>query len=171
MRRLLQNKNLMVSVNSREGKYISVLDIIQGLVDPMEVHKSLQRLRELNNQSFIPWGPSSIQVALARPSPYIASAYKVTGLMMANHTCMGNVRDGDDDDEQLFAKLAKQFDKSYKRRAYLHNYTELDIFKDLTEFDESREVVSETIDEYKRAESSDYISVQYLLFVITKHDM
>lgn len=59
----------------------------------------------------------------------------------------------------MFAKLAKQFDKSYKRRAYLHNYTEIDIFKDLTEFDESREVVSETIDEYKKAESSDYISV------------
>ena len=57
----------------------------------------------------------------------------------------------------MFEKLTKQFDKSYKRRAYLHNYTELNVFKDLTEFDESREVVSETIEEYKKAESMEYI--------------
>lgn len=31
------------------------------------------------------------------------------------------------------------------------------MFKDLTEFDESREVVSETIEEYKKAESMEYI--------------
>lgn len=97
MRRLLQNKNLMVSVNTRTGKYISVLDIIQGSIDPMEVHKSLQRIREQNNQNFISWSPASIQVAVARPSPYITSTYKVTGLMMANHTSMGSVSDDDDD--------------------------------------------------------------------------
>ncbi|KAK8826601.1 hypothetical protein WA538_006060 [Blastocystis sp. DL] len=148
MRRLLQNKNLMVSVNTRAGRYVSVLDIIQGVVDPMEVHKSLQRIREQNMQRFIPWGPASIQVALSRTSPYLATTYKVSGLMMANHTSMGT----------LFAKLVHQFDKSYKRRAYLHNYTELDIFKDLSEFDESRTVVGDIIDEYRRAESVNYIS-------------
>ena len=68
----------------------------------------------------------------------------------------------------MFAKLVHQFDKSYKRRAYLHNYTELDIFKDLSEFDESRlvnwggvmcrTVVGDIIDEYRRAESVNYIS-------------
>lgn len=92
MRRLLLNKNLMVSVNTRTGRYISVLDIIQGAVDPMEVHKSLQRIREQNNQQFIPWGPASIQVALSRKSPYLPSTHKVAGLMMANHTSMGMVR-------------------------------------------------------------------------------
>ena len=56
MRRLLQNKNLMVSVNTRTGRYISIVDIVQGLVDPMEVHKSLQRIREQNVHRFVPWG-------------------------------------------------------------------------------------------------------------------
>ena len=91
MRRLLQNKNLMVSVNTRKGRYISVLDIIQGAVDPMEVHKSLQRIREQNTHNFIPWGPASIQVALSRTSPYLATTHKVSGLMMANRTSMGTV--------------------------------------------------------------------------------
>ena len=37
---------------------------------------------------FIPWGPASIQVALSRKSPYVETANKVSGLMIANHTSM-----------------------------------------------------------------------------------
>merc|ERR1719460_1157896 len=46
MRRLLQTKNIMVSASTRKGCYISILNIIQGEVDPTQVHKSLQRIRE-----------------------------------------------------------------------------------------------------------------------------
>ena len=37
----------------------------QGEVDPTQVHKSLQRIRERKLANFIEWGPASIQV---RPS-------------------------------------------------------------------------------------------------------
>ena len=43
--------------------YISILNIIQGEVDPTQVHKSLQRIRERKLAQFIPWGPASIQVS------------------------------------------------------------------------------------------------------------
>ena len=43
MRRLLQPKNMMMNTGSRESKlnhcYISILNIIQGEVDPTQVHK------------------------------------------------------------------------------------------------------------------------------------
>ena len=49
MRRLLQPKNMMVSTD-RDKRinhcYISILNIIQGEVDPSQVHKSLLRIRE-----------------------------------------------------------------------------------------------------------------------------
>ncbi|CAM9547581.1 unnamed protein product, partial [Sphacelaria rigidula] len=51
-----------------------------------QVHKALQRIRERKLVSFIPWGPASIQVALSRKSPYVETAHKVSGLMLANHT-------------------------------------------------------------------------------------
>ena len=35
---------------------------VQGEVDPTQVHKSLQRIRERKLASFIEWGPASIQV-------------------------------------------------------------------------------------------------------------
>jgi len=37
MRRLLQTKNIMVSASTRKGCYISILNIIQGEVDPTQV--------------------------------------------------------------------------------------------------------------------------------------
>lgn len=72
MRRLLQPKNMMVSVKRNRSDthcYLSLLNIIQGEVDPTQVHKSLQRIRERKLARFIPWGPASIQVALSKKSP------------------------------------------------------------------------------------------------------
>jgi len=46
MTRLLQPKNLMVSADTQRGCYISILNIIQGKVDPAQIHESLSRLRQ-----------------------------------------------------------------------------------------------------------------------------
>lgn len=86
MRRLLQTKNILVSTPVKKGAYISILNIIQGEVDPTQVHKSLQRIRERKLANFTPWGPASIQVALSKRSPYIETPHKVSGMMLANHT-------------------------------------------------------------------------------------
>ena len=37
---------------------------MQGEVDPTQVHKSLQRIRERKLANFIEWGPASIQVGV-----------------------------------------------------------------------------------------------------------
>jgi len=151
MRRLLQPKNIMVSCSTRKdrGCYISILDIIQGEVDPTQVHKSLQRIRERQLCSFIPWGPASIQVALSRKSPYVKTPHRVSGLMLANHT---SIRD-------LFYRIVQQYDKLRKRDAFLDNYRKVEMFADdLGEFDESREIVQSLIEEYKASESPDYIN-------------
>ena len=95
MRRLLQPSNMMVSTamhdKSQEHCYISILNIIQGEVDPTQIHKSLQRIRERKMAQFIPWGPAGIQVALSKKSPYIQTPYRVSGLMLANHTSISNL--------------------------------------------------------------------------------
>uniref|UniRef100_A0A0A9Z6C4 Tubulin gamma chain n=1 Tax=Lygus hesperus TaxID=30085 RepID=A0A0A9Z6C4_LYGHE len=41
MRRLLIPKNMMVSTSMKSGCYISLLNLIQGDVDPSQVHRSL----------------------------------------------------------------------------------------------------------------------------------
>jgi tubulin gamma len=61
---------LQVSPHARakdlaSSRYISILNIIQGEVDPSQVHKSLTRIRERKTANFIEWGPASIQVCAA----------------------------------------------------------------------------------------------------------
>ena len=149
MRRLLQPKNKMVSTDpSKKSCYISILNIIQGEADPTEVHKSLLRIRERRLANFIPWGPASIQVALTRKSPYVQTPHKVSGLMLANHTSIAS----------LFKRTCEQYDRLRKRNAFLDQYKKMDMFKDnLDEFDQSRNVVQDLIEEYQAAEKEDYL--------------
>ena len=154
MRRLTQPKNIMVSANTRSGTgcYISILNIIQGNhIDPTQIHKALQRIRDKRHAEipFIPWGPASIQVALARKSPYLPHRHKVSGFMLANHTSMA----------ELFERLLKQYDRIKSRNAFLDNYRREAVFQDsLDEFDHSREVVQQLVDEYRACERPDYVN-------------
>lgn len=151
MRRLLQPKNMMVSTaHDRNSShcYLSILNIIQGEVDPTQVHKSLQRIRERKLVQLIPWGPASIQVALSRKSPYVPTAHRVSGLMLANHTNISS----------LFDRALQQYDKLRKREAFLEQFRKEAVFKDsLEELDISREVVQELVDEYIAATKPDYL--------------
>jgi len=155
MRRLTQSQNVLVSANTRKGVYISILNIIQhdptkdsNAIDPSQVHKALQRIRERNLVKFIPWGPASIQVALARKSPFVQTKHKVSGFMLANHTSMA----------ELFDRLLNQYDVIRKRNAFLDNYRREPMFENnLEEFDSAREVVQSLIDEYRACERKDYV--------------
>ncbi|KAJ5727956.1 hypothetical protein N7493_005776 [Penicillium malachiteum] len=149
MRRLLQPKNRMVSINpSKSSCYMSILNIIQGEADPTDVHKSLLRIRERRLASFIPWGPASIQVALTKKSPYLQHTNRVSGLMLANHTSVAT----------LFKRIIQQYDPLRKRNAFIQQYEKEAPFADgLGEFDEARAVVMDLIREYEAAERDDYL--------------
>ncbi|GAA28557.2 Tubulin gamma-1 chain [Clonorchis sinensis] len=153
MRRLLQPKNMMVSTQVQRGVnhcYAAILNIIQGEVDPSEVHKSLQRIRERRLAQFIPWGPASIQVTLSRRSPYVQTQHRVNGLMLANHTSIST----------LFLRCLAQYDRLRTRGAFLEQFRKEDIFRDdpdLKEFADSRQVVHTLIEEHTAATRSDYI--------------
>jgi tubulin gamma len=139
------------------AKYISILNIIQGEVDPTQVHKSLQRIRERKSANFIEWGPASIQVALSKKSPYVQTSHRVSGLMLANNTSI----------RHLFNKVLRDYDKlmgtRQERQAFLEPYKQFNHFRDangglcLEEFADAREVVQQLTDEYKACEGADYV--------------
>jgi tubulin gamma len=53
--------------------------------------------------------------------------------------------------------MISDFDKIYKKKAFLNTYQQSSLFSDnLDEFEESREVVTDMIEEYKLCEKSDY---------------
>ncbi|KAG5222428.1 gamma-tubulin [Salix suchowensis] len=130
MRRLLQPKNRMVSTTpSKTACYISILNIIQGDVDPTDVHQSLLRIRERQLANFIPWGQPQ---------------YRVSGLMLANHTSIAS----------LFKRMLDQFDRLRKRNAFMEQYKKEKMFENGLE----EATCDELLKEYKACESPDYIS-------------
>lgn len=164
MRRLLQQKNIMVSAHAKPrdmnaAKYISILNIIQGEVDPTQVHKSLQRIRERKTANFIEWGPASIQVALSKKSPYVPTCHRVSGLMLANHTSI----------RHLFSRIVRDYDKlmgpGNSRRAFLDPYAKFAAFADgnggvnVSEFVDAREVVTGVAAEYEACEHANYMEL------------
>eukprot|EP01065_Artemidia_motanka_P049831 TRINITY_DN837_c0_g1_i1.p1 TRINITY_DN837_c0_g1~~TRINITY_DN837_c0_g1_i1.p1 ORF type:complete len:459 (+),score=172.61 TRINITY_DN837_c0_g1_i1:76-1452(+) len=150
--RLLHRKNNMVSVDTKSGAYISMQCIIQGQVDPGEVHQSLVRIQQ-RGLRFIPWGPAGCQVALSRKSPYIETGHRVSGLMLANHTSVSS----------LFQRLLKQFHKMYSARAYIDNYRKYEPFKDddalKAEFEDSAAVVQGLVKEYQQATTEGFLDI------------
>jgi len=59
---------------------------------------------------------------------------------------------------QLFSKVLREYDVMRKRNAYLVGFQKEKMFSDnLYEFDNAREVVASLIDEYKAAETPDYL--------------
>lgn len=145
LRRLLQSKNVMVSTDPRRGCYASILSIIQGEVDPSEVHKALLKIRERAEVTFVPWGPASVQVALAKRSPFVESAHKVSGLMLANNTSI----------RVLFDRAVEEFDRLRNRGAFLNQYQAQEGFE-LEEFDDAKDVVQSLSAEYKACETPEY---------------
>lgn len=148
MKSLLDNRNIMYSQGTKKGSYLSLLNIIQGDVEPEHVHNALQRLRERKQTSFVSWGPASIQVALSKKSPYIEHKHKVSGLMMGNHSSISlNLKE-----------ILQGFKIMFSRKSYINNYVKEDMFKDsLEEFNDSYDVVDKVIQEYSAAERSDYL--------------
>lgn len=146
MSRLLQPKTRMISLNpSKTGRYLSILNIIQGEVDSREIHKSLLRIRERNLVSFIDSVPASIQISLSKRSPYLKSgaASRISGLMLANHTSMAS----------LFQRTLDQFERLLKRQAFLEQYKKQPMFENgLEEFEDAREHVKHLINSYKQLE-------------------
>lgn len=150
MRRLLQPSNMMVStpLNDRNSAhcYISILNIIQGDVDPSQVHKSLQRIKERKLAQFVPWGPAGIQVALSKRSPYVQTSHRVSGLMLANHTSIAS----------LFEQTLSSYNMLRKKKAFMDKYQEDDGFDMLSEFDRANDTVKEVIEEYHAATKASY---------------
>jgi len=90
-----------------------------------------------------------LQVALSRKSPYVSSAHRVSGLMLANHTSIS----------ALFKRAARQFDKLRKREAFLEQFRKEAMFSEnLDEMDASREIVQQLTEEYEAAATPEYLN-------------
>ena len=68
--------------------------------------------------------------------------------MLANHTKISS----------LFERGAKEFDKLFRKKAFLEQFKKEEIFSEsFSELEKSREAVENLVEEYKAATKPDYI--------------
>lgn len=73
-----------------ESRFTQSLDYNKNLCNSVQVHKSLQRIRERKLAEFIPWGPASIQVTGHCVKDFLLSAVSKFGQVYVLN-CYSNV--------------------------------------------------------------------------------
>lgn len=148
MIRLLNPKNHLCSSNPKKGAYISIVDIIQGKVDPSNIHKTLHMIKEKKLVKLIPWGPASIQVVLSKKSPYLQDQSKISGLTLINHSSI----------RFLMEQIVQTFEKTFNSKAFLNNYkVQLDDIQE--EMIDAKEKVIDLIKLYEGTEKNDFLKL------------
>ncbi|KAI5172566.1 tubulin gamma [Nematocida sp. LUAm3] len=139
-RKLLLPKSRLVSFEESESNLcLSAINIMMG-VDAKELEKSSMRMKQKNSLRFAPWAPSCVQVALG--------GYKeesVSGVLLSNTTGFS----------RALERISSQYDRLKARNAFLEMYKREGAHY-VEEFEPARESVQWIIDEYRRAQRSDY---------------
>ncbi|CAL6029650.1 Gamma_tubulin [Hexamita inflata] len=150
MRRLLHPNNCIANC-SRDGCYLSLLNIVSGNVDVSEIQKSTQRLRERRQVKFAPWTSNNVQICVSKSSQLVQQKSSVQGLMLANHSFIAEV----------FSSITKQFKKQFgetgEKAAYIQEFRKTGLWEDdemLDAFISAKESVEGLIQEYKQSETA-----------------
>ena len=134
---MFDNKNAMAACDPRSGKYLTVAAIFRGQVSMKDVDDQMMLMQKKNSAYFVEWIPNNVKIAVCSVAP---KGLKMSSTFIANSTAI----------KSLFQRLLEQFDKMYKRRAYLHFYTGEGM--DDMEFTEAGSNVKDMIAEYQQYE-------------------
>lgn len=145
---LLNDKYKMNRVDGVEKpKYISVVDYLIPGSNNSEINKGI--LKSQARLEFVPWTANSVSVILGnkgcRKDP------KFAGIQVSNNTSIASV----------FGKILRQYDLLAKREAYINYYTENNSNEErgrvMEIFNECKETILGTIDEYKGSQYANYL--------------
>jgi tubulin gamma len=138
MRRLLLPKTRLATYETlKTTSAISILDILTGVDDPAEVHKSVMKIMDRNLVSFVPWMQPLFNICLSKQK---TGSSRVSGLSLLNTTGISH----------LLNKIVGQFDKLRNKKAFLDIYKKYDI--EVETFDDCRENIMKVIEDYTSAE-------------------
>ncbi|KAL1751391.1 Tubulin/FtsZ, GTPase domain-containing protein [Schizophyllum commune] len=105
---LFDRHNFLVACDPRFGRYLTAATIYRGNVPSREV--AVHDLQVKNAPQFTEWIPDNVSVSLVSVPP---PGLKQAATCLANSTSI----------QELFQRTAETFSVMYKRRAFLHWYT------------------------------------------------
>lgn len=104
-------KNMMCAADPRHGKYLTAATMFRGRMSTKEVDEQMLNVTSKNSSYFIEWIPYNIKTSICDIPP---KGLKMAGTFIGNSTAI----------QEMFKRVQSQFTLMFKRKAFLHWYTQ-----------------------------------------------
>ncbi|THH32742.1 hypothetical protein EUX98_g1426 [Antrodiella citrinella] len=128
-------KNMMAATDPRHGRYLTVAAVFRGKVSMKEVEEQMQNVQNKNSAYFVEWIPNNVLTAQCDIPPRTS---KMAVTFLGNSTAI----------QELFKRVSDQFTAMFKRKAFLHWYTQEGM--DEMEFTEAESNMQDLVAEYQQ---------------------
>ncbi|KAH6651554.1 beta tubulin [Truncatella angustata] len=128
-------KSLMAACDFRNGRYLTCSTIFRGRVSMKEVEDQIRSIQNRNSEYFVEWIPNNIQTSHCSVPP---RGLDLSSTFIGNSTAI----------QGIFKRLGEQFSAMFRRKAFLHWYTNEGM--DAMEFTEAESNMNDLISEYQQ---------------------
>lgn len=136
---MFDSKNMMAGADPKQGRYLTVAAYFRGKVSMREIEEQMQTVQAKNSAYFVEWIPNNVQAANCDVAP---KGLKMSVTFIGNSTSI----------QTLFKRVGEQFSAMFRRKAFLHWYTQEGM--DEMEFSEAESNMQDLITEYQNYESA-----------------
>ena len=140
-------KNMMAASDPRHGRYLTVAAVFRGRVSMKEVEEQMQNVQNKNSAYFVEWIPNNVLTAQCDIPP---RGQKMAVTFLGNSTAI----------QELFKRVSDQFTAMFRRKAFLHWYTQEGM--DEMEFTEAESNMQDLVAEYQQYQDATYVVVHHL---------
>ncbi len=135
-------KNMMAASDPRHGRYLTVAAVFRGKVSMKEVEEQMQNVQSKNSAYFVEWIPNNVLTAQCDIAP---RGLKMAVTFLGNSTAI----------QELFKRVSDQFTAMFRRKAFLHWYTQEGM--DEMEFTEAESNMQDLVAEYQQYQDATYV--------------
>ena len=128
-------KNMMCAADPRHGRYLTAAAIFRGRMSTQEVDEQMQNVQNKNSSYFVEWIPNNIMTSICDIPP---KGLKMSVTFIGNSTAI----------QEMFKRIGEQFSVMFRRKAFLHWYTQEGM--DEMEFTEAESNMNDLISEYQQ---------------------
>ncbi|OAF71084.1 hypothetical protein A3Q56_01119 [Intoshia linei] len=128
-------RNMMVEVDPRQGRYLTVATMFRGAISMKEVDEQMLKMQTKNNSYFVEWIPNNVKTAHCSIPPLNK---KMGATFIGNNTAI----------LEMFKRLTTNFEAMFSRKAFVHWYTNEGM--DEMEFTEAESNNNDLISEYQQ---------------------
>ncbi|KAJ1936953.1 alpha-tubulin, partial [Kickxella alabastrina] len=146
---MYDSQNMLVNCDPRHGRYLTCATMFRGRVSVKECEDTIWNYAEKNASAFIEWIPNSTQIAVCDVPPVDMD---ISATFLGNNTAI----------QEAFHRIGSQFSKIFRRKAFIHWYT--DEGMDEMEFTEAESNINDLINEYQQYQEAGVNDEDYAMY-------